>query len=92
MREAIQPLIYLMIPALLIAGIIVATNAQALHFDYSTDELETWIVKPGDTLWQIASANRGNMGIREYIYNVERLNDLEGPIKPGQKLLLPPAR
>ncbi len=92
MREVLQPLAYLMLPALIIAGIIVATNVQALNYDYSGAELDTWIVSPGETLWQIASSNRGTMEIRKYIHLVEQLNDLEGPIQPGQKLLLPPPK
>ena len=92
MREAVQPLIYLMLPALIVAGIIVATNVQALNMDYDVNDLDTWIVSSGETLWQIAAVNRGNTEIRQYIHLMEQLNDLDGPIKPGQKLLLPPSK
>ncbi|NLL96396.1 MAG: LysM peptidoglycan-binding domain-containing protein [Clostridiaceae bacterium] len=47
-------------------------------------------VAKGDTLWEIASIYSRNSDIREYIYNIKKLNDLSGDtIYAGQVLLLP---
>lgn len=50
---------------------------------------ETITVRRGDTLWNIAKANRGKTEIRKYIYNLQQLNDIGSDIYPGQELLLP---
>jgi len=47
-------------------------------------------VRQGDTLWDIAGKYRGKTEIREYIYKVKKLNNLENAtIYTGQKLYLP---
>jgi hypothetical protein len=47
-------------------------------------------VKSGDSLWKIASANNENKDIREYIYNIKEINQLDSDvIYAGQVLLLP---
>lgn len=48
------------------------------------------VVQPGDTLWGIASDNRGSTEIRKYIYQMQQLNDIGSTIFPGQTLTLPP--
>lgn len=65
--------------------IILTVNAQAAQ----TRELETIIVRQGDTLWTIAQAHRGDTEIRKYIYNLQKLNNISSTIYPGQELLLP---
>ena len=52
-------------------------------------DYKTVKVKSGDTLWEIASANNDDKDIREYIYNMKKLNNLESDIiHAGQVLLL----
>jgi len=47
-------------------------------------------VKPGDTLWEIADKYSGNTEIREYIYEIKKINGLESAtIYAGQKLIIP---
>jgi nucleoid-associated protein YgaU len=49
------------------------------------------VVRPGDTLWSIASTVAGGADVRPVIDEIQRLNDL-GPaatLVPGQVLLLP---
>jgi LysM repeat protein len=45
----------------------------------------------GDTLWTIASENIGSGGdIREFVYNIRKVNNLDSAIiTPGQELLIP---
>lgn len=53
-------------------------------------EYRTVTVKPGDTLWDIASKYCGNMDIRKYIYQIKKINNLDDAvIYAGQKLCLP---
>ena len=53
-------------------------------------EYKTVTVRQGDTLWGIASEHRGNMDIRQYIYQIKKINNLEDAIiYAGQKLNLP---
>lgn len=53
-------------------------------------EYEVVKVKSGDSLWKIAAANNNNKDIREYIYNIKKLNNLKSDvIYAGQTLLLP---
>ena len=50
---------------------------------------ERYHVRPGDSLWSIASARYGG-DPREAVWRLERANGLNGPtIVPGQILLLP---
>lgn len=53
-------------------------------------ESRTVMVRPGDTLWGIAQENAGNKDIRQYVYNLKKVNQLEdATIYAGQKLYLP---
>jgi Tfp pilus assembly protein FimV len=46
------------------------------------------VARPGDNLWSIAEAHRGDVGVRRY---VDALIDLNGgpSIQAGQRVLLP---
>ena len=49
-----------------------------------------YVVRPGDTLWEIATAHYAG-DPREAIWRIERRNGLEsGVLVPGQALALPP--
>jgi len=49
----------------------------------------TYIVKPTDTLWSIASRNYGG-DVREGIWKLQQRNHLAtSTLQPGQKLVLP---
>ena len=50
----------------------------------------THVVAPGETLWSLAEWNARRQDPRNYIYDLEQLNNLgPGPIYPGERLLLP---
>lgn len=55
----------------------------------SQEQLEVWTVGQGDTLWSIANENRGRTDVRKYIYQIQKLNDINSTIYPGQKIILP---
>lgn len=47
-------------------------------------------VKQGDTLWEIALKHSPKKDVREYIYDIKKLNNLDGDdIYTGQILLIP---
>ncbi|HLI56901.1 MAG TPA: LysM peptidoglycan-binding domain-containing protein [Actinomycetota bacterium] len=48
------------------------------------------IVAPGETLWGLAERYAPREDPRQYIYDLDRINNLkDGPIFPGEKLTLP---
>ena len=57
-------------------------------FSASPIEYETIIVAEGETLWSIASSLEGT--VRENIYNIKEVNNLQSSIiYVGQELLVP---
>lgn len=79
--------VMLLISALLISLVIV--NHVRAQDNGIQEEYETWNVRKGDTLWKIASLNRGKTEIRKYIYQIQKLNDIGSAIYPGQQIMLP---
>ncbi len=57
----------------------------------NVQEYVEFAVQPGDTLWQIArNHSPANMDIREYIYQIQEINNVKNSvIHPGDVLLLP---
>ena len=50
----------------------------------------THVVAPGETLWSLAEREAGRQDPRNYMYDLEKLNNLgPRPIYPGERLLLP---
>jgi nucleoid-associated protein YgaU len=50
----------------------------------------TVVVRPGDTVWEIASSVSGDQDVRAVVYEIQRLNHLgDVPLVPGQILRLP---
>jgi len=47
-------------------------------------------VQPGQTLWSIAAASSTPGDLRDAIYDIQRLNGLDGPeLQIGQRLFIP---
>lgn len=56
-------------------------------------ETPTHLVKPGETLWDLAGQYGPEGGDpRSYVYRLQRLNGLEGTLSPGRLLKLPQAK
>ena len=53
--------------------------------------VERVVVKPGDTLWKIArKSSDDKIDIREYIYEIQKINNIENStIMPGDTILVP---
>lgn len=59
-------------------------------YGFKEPAVKTIYIKSGDTLWDIASKNNKHGDIREYIYAIKKINNLQSSdIKVGDKLLLP---
>lgn len=57
---------------------------------YTTPDTTTsYIVKPGDTLWEIAEKYCPNHHTGNTVFKIERLNHIDGYIVPGQVLTVP---
>lgn len=58
--------------------------------DCQQSKLKTVYVFKGDTLWSIAKQYNTKMDIREYIYEVKKLNNMEtSELYAGQEIILP---
>ena len=72
---------------------IVFSLSMAFNSSGASDvqEYVKFAVQPGDTLWQIARTHSpANMDIREYIYQIQVINNVKNSvIRPGDVLLLP---
>jgi len=69
-----------------ISGFMITTYAGA-----SNNDIIMYTVKAEDTLWIIAAENISrNTDIREYIFNIKKINNLKDSlIYPGQELIIP---
>lgn len=59
---------------------------------YSSNNItyDSVYVESGDTLWKIASSYDNHLRIDEFIYKIEKLNNINnGEIYPGDTLLIP---
>ena len=57
---------------------------------YTTPDTTTsYIVKPGDTLWEIAEMYAPNYHTGNVVNKIEKLNHIDGYIVPGQVLTVP---
>jgi len=73
---------------LLALGLI--TTIYVSTFAYSTPDTTTsYTVKPGDTLWEIAEMYCPTSHTGNVVSKIERLNEIEGYIHPGQVLEVP---
>ncbi len=80
--------------ALLILIVITILSVSLLFSSGRAADVEQYtefLVEPGDTLWGIARKNLpSNMDIRQYVYEIAKVNEVENSIiYPGKVLLLP---
>lgn len=65
--------------------ILISTNAYSNH-----SKFEAVRVMPGDTLWSIAEKINKDTDIRETIYNIKKLNNMEkSDIIAGTEIIVP---
>ena len=66
-------------------------NGSAIANGSSVAAYETVIVRPGDTLWDIADTYaKSDTDIRSFMHEIEEVNDVTGGnIYVGQELLIP---
>lgn len=59
-------------------------------YGYQKARFKEISVKPGDTLWSIASKYSDNSDIRKYIFDIKRINNMKSSnIYTGAVLLIP---
>ena len=77
----------LFITVAIILGVYFTMGAVANN----TDEFIKVVVLPGDTLWDICEENLpANEDLRNYIYKVKRVNEMDTmEIYAGQEIILP---
>jgi nucleoid-associated protein YgaU len=92
-QRRVRGLVRLVVLVVIVAAVVWAgarvANATA---DRSAVSEGVYVVRSGDTLWQIAAgAYGGGRDLRPLIYDIERRNGLpSADITPGQRLVLPP--
>lgn len=83
-RKFFTLIFLLIVVVLLLIGTVSSTGKNSQH------EQQFITVRPGDTLWEIASNHRGTMEIRQYIFKLKKVNNLnDSIIYAGQRLELP---
>jgi nucleoid-associated protein YgaU len=86
-RFTLMPLITL---ATLSAMVTVPALSSMHLYAATTQHYATVVVRPGDTLWGIASAHTGNAEIQDTIDRISEVNHLNGvSLEPGQHLRVP---
>ena len=76
---------------LLILSILSIINPFSIFDSPKTDAVDTVVyeVQKGDTLWNIANQFAGDdVYIRKVIYTIEKDNEINGVLTPGQKLMI----
>ncbi len=76
---------------LMLTGTGVVTAFAAASGNHSQTELSTFVVMPGDTLWEIAVAHKPHgKDTRVYVEAIKRINGLDSSgIQAGDTLILP---
>ncbi|WP_010243522.1 LysM peptidoglycan-binding domain-containing protein [Acetivibrio cellulolyticus] len=65
---------YIFITGLVMSMLLVFSATKA--YGYKEPEFEVITIKSGDTLWDIAKKYNKKGDIREYIYDLKKINDL----------------
>ncbi len=79
----------------IIGAIIFFSALTVINADFaiadSKDSYITYVVKPGDTLWEIATSEMdANVDVRKSVYIIEETNKISSAdLKPGMELIIP---
>ena len=81
-------------PAIMLAALSLMVTVPALStmhlYAASAQRYATVVVRPGDTLWAIASRHTGNADVQETIDRITEINHLSSvSLQPGQRLHVP---
>lgn len=80
----------LFLGALLSAFVLVGARTAATEQPGAPVRTTTVVVRPGDTLWQIAAQHTGSADLRDAVRAIEELNGMsDATIVVGQKLFIP---
>lgn len=52
------------------------------------EEVDTHIVSAGENLWSICKEYKGDMDLREYIFEVQKYNNCSANLQVGQEITL----
>lgn len=78
------------IVTLMLAGLLLVAVVPRLLATTEMGEPTYHLVAPGDTLWSLAGRYAPEADPRGFVFEVQRLNGLEGVVLlPGERLLLP---
>lgn len=84
-KQQVENIILALILALCLIIVVFVSGLQ-----YRTPDTTTsYVVKPGDTLWEIAETYCPDYHTGNVVYKIERLNHIDGYIVPGQVLEVP---
>ena len=86
-RFTLMPLITLAT----LSAIVTVPALSSMHLYAATPQhYATVIVRPGDTLWSIASKHTGSSDVQDTIDRISEVNHLDtASIEPGQRLRVP---
>lgn len=74
---------------ILIALIFITLFISKVNFEGNDFHKEEYIIKSGDSLWSIGKkCIRESVDIREWIYEVKKLNNIDDNIYAGQVILV----
>lgn len=83
-----EDIMVIMVIVILVLLIFYLFNTLSMEDDFELSG-ETYVVQSGDTLYGIADKQIGsNVDIREYIYELKKVNDIDSMVYPGQKIKL----
>jgi len=85
---------FTLMPAIALAALSLMVSVPMLSsvrlYAASAQRYTTVTVRPGDTLWTIASAHTGSSDVTETIDRITEVNHLRSaPLQPGQHLRIP---
>lgn len=85
---------FTLMPAIMLAALSAMVTVPALSsmhlYAASAQKYATVVVRPGDTLWSIASKHSGSADVQDTIDRISEVNHLNGAsLAPGERLRIP---
>lgn len=89
MRNKVKYIIEFIIILVLFVILAVAFKNKYLSRPAEALRFESYIVHPGDTLWDIAEQYTNGADPRELIYEIQVYNGINADIRPGEEIKIP---